>query len=110
MSKQQEMRIEKGESDRISKHTKEMIARLAVATRRVMGFSGENYERMEYLENDYYLKKKQPERQKKTANTGRKRSTGGPEEKKQSGITKQNGINSIFFSLSRNHFLITLAR
>jgi hypothetical protein len=107
ISKQQEMRIEKGESERISKHTKEVIARLAVATRRAMGCSGENDERMEYLEEVYYLKKEQPER-KKTTNTGRKRPTGGPEEKKQSGINY--GINSIFFSLSRNHFLITLAR
>jgi hypothetical protein len=65
ISKQQEMRIEKGESDRISKHTKEVIARLAVATRRAMGCSGENDERMEYLEEDYYLKKEQPVRKKK---------------------------------------------
>lgn len=30
-----------------------------------MGCSGENDERMEYLEDDYYLKKEQPERKKK---------------------------------------------
>jgi hypothetical protein len=52
MSKQQEQKLEKGGSDRISKHIEDAFARLELVTRRAKGYSGENDERMGYSEDD----------------------------------------------------------